>query len=103
MKLFFYLLDVGTSNALILCREAMQNKEMNVVGHKKVLVHVLVGERISSIEVSLIIQHKLVRVETGKRFGCAYCNTFGSSKKTRFVHQCPQRKLPFVKIRTVLH
>ena len=50
LKLFFYILDVGTSNALILYREVMNNTTMNVVDYKKQLVYLLCGDRITSVE-----------------------------------------------------
>ena len=40
LKLFFYLLDVGTSNALVLYRAATNDK-INVVKYKEKLVQVV--------------------------------------------------------------
>ena len=74
MKIFFYLLDVGTSNALVLFREAM-NSNINVVEYKKQLVNLLVGSRLETIDAP-VVQHKLVRVEGDTRSSCAYCNAF---------------------------
>ena len=47
LKLFFYLLDVGTANALVLYREAMHNNKTNkisIVEYKSNLVNLLVGD-----------------------------------------------------------
>ena len=84
MKIFFYLLDVGTSNALVLFRES-QKSNINVVEYKKQLVNLLIGSRLSTIEAP-IVQHKLVRVEGDKRLSCAYCSAFfTNSKRTRYI------------------
>ena len=98
LKPFFYLLDVGTSNALILHRETMQNTLMNVVQCEKALVNIFVGLRISSVEAAPTVQHKLVRVEGEKRSGCAYCNAFGNYRRTRFACQHPQCNLPLCSV-----
>ena len=81
----------------------MQNAQINVVQYKKALVHILVGERISSVEAAPTMQHKLVRVEGEKRSGCAYCNTFGNYKRTRFVCQHPQCDSPLHSVGTNCH
>ena len=39
LKLFFYLLDVGTSNALVLYRETGANNKINLVEFKKIDLH----------------------------------------------------------------
>ena len=97
MKIFFYLLDVGTSNALVLFREAM-NSNMNVVEYKKQLVNLLIGSRLETIDAP-IVQHKLVRVEGDKRLSCAYCSAFFiNTKRTRYICQHPQCRLPLCSV-----
>ena len=68
LKLFFYLLDVGTSNALILYREMADSRKMNLFYYKKQLVHLLVGERLANIE-QPVSQHNLVRIDGDQRLG----------------------------------
>ena len=60
MKLFFYLLDVGTSNALVLFREAM-NSNINVVEYKKQLVNLLIGSRLETIDAQCWIELREIR------------------------------------------
>jgi hypothetical protein len=48
LKLFFYQLDVGTSNAMILCNEAM-NTSYNIVAFKKELVKAFVGHKLQDV------------------------------------------------------
>ena len=97
LKLFFYLLDVGTSNALILYRGVTDNRKMNLFHYKKQLVHLLVGERLAKIE-QPVSQHILVRIDGDQRLGCAYCNAFGESKRTRYICQHPQCKIPLCSV-----
>ena len=75
----------------------MNNTTMNVVDYKKQLVYLLCGDRITSVE-RQIVRHELVRVEGDKRLGCAYCNTFGSAKRTRFICQHPDCQLPLCSV-----
>jgi hypothetical protein len=98
LKLFFYLLDVGTSNALILYREAMANTEnkMSIVEFKKHLVLALVGPKIHHEIANPIIVHELTRTVIG-RYRCAYCSLFSTSKKTTR-YKCSGCNIPLCSI-----
>ena len=99
LKLFFYLLDVGTSNALVLYRLAMDGKPestMKIVNFKMKLVQSLVGHKISSIDAPIEIQHELVRSE--QRNYCAYCALFSLKKRTRF--KCSVCNVPLCSVGT---
>jgi hypothetical protein len=95
LKLFFYQLDVGTSNALVLCNQAT-NKNINIVSFKKSLIHWLVGEKILRIVPQPQRpehQHLLVRGEARRR--CVYCDAFAPSvKRTRYYCSHPNCLLP---------
>jgi Transposase IS4 len=84
LKLFFYILDAGTSNALILFKEAMEgkNKDMTIVEFKSKLVESLMGTKIGRIDQPMKMVHKSQR--TDSRFLCAYCAFFGENKRTTF-------------------
>ena len=92
-----YLLDVSTSNALILYREVTDDRKMNLFHYKKQLMHLLVGEWLANIE-QPVLQHILVRIDGDQRLGCAYCNALGESKRTRYICQHPQCKIPLCSI-----
>ena len=49
LKIFFYLLDVGTSNALVVYKEATKpkNDKMSIVEFKKLLVLNFVGNKMN--------------------------------------------------------
>ena len=64
LKLFFYLLDVGTSNSVVLFREATGNK-MNLSEFKTELVRKLLGERICKPAISLDTPEVHVLVKAG--------------------------------------
>ena len=74
LKLFFYLLDVGTSNALVLYRETLpedMKKNINLVEFKQRLVMSFIGPKLGEVEVGIPVpQHKLVRTEA--RHQCGY-------------------------------
>jgi hypothetical protein len=79
---FFYLLDVGTSNALVLYNELVktslqppaQHTPMNIVQFKMKLVEDLVGRSIP------------VHIEGGVRLQCAYCALMSRTRRSRY--QC---------------
>ena len=97
MKVFFYLLDIGISNALVLFREIM-NSNINVVEYKKQLVNLLMGSRLETIGAP-IIQHKLVRVEGEMRLSYAFCSAFSmNTKRTRNICQHPWYRLPLCSV-----
>lgn len=75
LKLFFYLLDMGTSNALVIHRLSQSGlgSEHNIVEFKKALVLTLVGDKIQGVP-EQIVEHQLVRMQNNQRLGCAYCS-----------------------------
>ena len=89
LKLFFYMLDVGTSNSLVLYNETRNNHQerMNIASFKKAIIDQLVGERIRSVSVNHIVEHVAVRNESNSRSTCAFCALQGSSSRTRFICQ----------------
>jgi hypothetical protein len=63
LNVFFYLLDVGTSNALVLYNEAT-GKSLNITTFKRELVHAsLIGHKIWNIPEEPTLQHSLVHGE----------------------------------------
>jgi hypothetical protein len=92
LKLFFYLLDVGTANALVLYREAMKNdpksNNISIAEFKRMLVHQFVGDEIAKPIKSDEKIHHLI--SQNKRYTCVYCNT----RRTRFVCAFPSCGLP---------
>ena len=84
LKLFFYLLDVGTSNALVLSREEGKNNNINLVEFKKKLIYAFVGPKIVGI-CETVTEHKMVRIQDTSHYQCSYCSLFGkTSKRTRY-------------------
>jgi hypothetical protein len=80
---FFYLIDVGTSNALVLYNELVkirlqppaQHTPMNIVQFKMKLVEDLVGRSINNLFESGARggeQHNPVHIKGGVLLGCAY-------------------------------
>ena len=95
LKLFFYLLDVGTANALVLYREAMNNdttNKMSIVAYESKLVNLLVGDRISKPLITIPTVHELVR--KGRRHICTYCAIFSKTLRTRYRCAVPSCNLP---------
>ena len=80
LKLFFYLLDVGTSNALVL-HNFTKESHMSIVEFKTCLVKAFMGDRLQPIPHSLV-EH--VPLRTKGRFRCAYCSLFNRMKHTCF-------------------
>mmetsp|Transcript_126734 Transcript_126734/g.364538 ORF Transcript_126734/g.364538 Transcript_126734/m.364538 type:complete len:609 (+) Transcript_126734:875-2701(+) len=96
LKLFFYLLDVGTSNSLILHNEYRKKSvggkpyaPMNIVNFKMMLVEGLIGKKVDDLFMTAnqenSEQHMLVHVAGATRFRCAYCSLMhGTSSRTRW-------------------
>ena len=87
LKLFFYLLDVGTSNALVLYNQARPTEQpINIADFKRLIVDHFVGDRInSSTNFQEQNEHIAVRIENSSRLSCAYCALHGKSSRTRYV------------------
>jgi hypothetical protein len=82
LKFFFYLLDVGTSNALVLFNasskmltRANENyKPMNIVDFKLQLVEGLVGRLIDSQSgQDEVVEHIPIKMQGEVRSRCTYC------------------------------
>ena len=93
LKLFFYLLDVGTSNALVLYNESAkirlneaQYTPMNIVQFKMQLVEDLVGRAIDDLFSSEEerLEHIPTHIEGGVRSRCAYCALLSRVRRTRY-------------------
>ena len=86
LKLFFYMLDVGTSNSLVLYKLAGGPSDMNIVLFKQQLIIYFVGSKIHMMP-SASLEHRLERVANETRHKCVYCEMYGEkSKRTR--HFC---------------
>ena len=85
LKLFFYLLDVGTSNALVMYNESVgEDLRMNIVEFKAKLIETFVGIKFG---VGRPIGHQeIVHVprRSNSRNNCAYCALFSLYRRTRF-------------------
>jgi hypothetical protein len=97
LKLFFYLLDVGTSNALVLYNESQKirlesHTPMNIVQFKMQLVEDLVGRSMDDLfETGGSVggeQHTPVHIEGGVRSRCAYCALMSTVRRTRYQCSC---------------
>jgi hypothetical protein len=95
LKLFFYLLDVGTSNALVLYNESVKSclqqettthTPMNIVEFKMKLMEDPVGRSIDILfdgEGGGGEQHTPGHIEGGQRWRCAYCALVSRTRRTR--------------------
>jgi hypothetical protein len=93
LKLFFYLLDVGTSNALVLFNESSKMltranesyKPMNIVDFKMQLVEGLVGRLIDSQSwQDEVVEHIPIKMAGEVRSRCAYCALLSRTRRTRY-------------------
>ena len=91
------MLDVGTSNALVLYKESTgdTNKDMNIVEFKKRLVKSFVGAKIGQVE-DVPKPHKAERVEA--RMGCACCAFYGTNRQTRYQCSHPECGIPLCNV-----
>ena len=91
LKLFFYLLDVGTANALILFRLSMKgttNEKMNMLEFKKKLLTRMLGTKILDVYPHVESNHELVRC-ADKHHLCTYCFEWKKQKNT--VEMCTSK------------
>ena len=96
LKLFFYFLDVGTSNALVL-HNYTTKAPLTVVDFKMAIVKTFLGDRSSSIP-EVVVEHLPLRTEG--RFQCVYCSMFSQRKQTRFCCTVQCCRLPLCSIGT---
>jgi DDE_Tnp_1-like zinc-ribbon len=111
VEAFFYLLDVGTSNALVLHKEFLKNRRggggevaMNIVQFKVLLVEGLVGKSMDALmqTPSKNDQHVLVQIEDGVWSRCAYCALMSmGTSRTRY--QCAACGVPLCAVGSSPH
>jgi Transposase IS4 len=92
LKLFFYLLDVETANALVLYNDSMKDK-MNIFEFKQKLVTSLLGSRLDDNTPTIPPSHALIINPDEGRHMCAYCGLTGTLSRTRFCCQADDCKL----------
>ena len=93
LKLFFYLLDVGTSNALVLYNESCRMRSndgnytpTNIVNFKMQLVECLAGRSLDELfaDEEVVVEHIPVHLDGGLRSRCAYCSLTSVIRRTRY-------------------
>ena len=93
LKLFFYLLDVGTSNALILYNESQRIRlqpnnytPVNIVTFKMELIEGLVGKTMDDLfeEEEMEVPHSPIHIEGDVRARCAYYALLSRQRRTRY-------------------
>ena len=102
LKLFFYLLDVGTSNALVLYNETRkaQDQKMNIVDFKMKLVEGFVGNKVGSTcaNENQSAEPKHIPERSASRHRCAYCSLFSEFRRTRY--RCQACNVPLCMLGT---
>jgi DNA polymerase III epsilon subunit-like protein len=99
LKLFFYLLDAGTSNALVVYNEAMGGKQpsCNIADFKAKVVEALVGAKLhDSVDDDRAPEHAMIPIQNGERQRCSYCTMTGYQRRTRFM--CEGCGVPYCSI-----
>ncbi|KAG7354301.1 transposase IS4 [Nitzschia inconspicua] len=99
LKLFFYLLDVGTSNALVLYNEAMNGKQdpYNMVDFKNKVTEALVGHLLrDDITSDQSVAHSMTHISCAERQRCTYCSLKGKVARTRYM--CKACGVPYCSI-----
>ena len=100
-KLFFYFLDVGSANALVLYRLSMNDEYINISNFKLSLVSSLAGNQIKFVPSSpKEVSHQLVRIcmKNTVRHLCAYCALFYKKKRTRYKCKAPGCNMPLCSV-----
>jgi len=96
LKLFFYMLDVGTGNALVLYNEQLKIRaeggeysEWNMVQFKMKLVEDLTRKSMDELFGNFVpddeAKHVCVPIPGGRRVKCAYCGVMTRETRTRFM------------------
>jgi hypothetical protein len=90
LKLFFYLLDAGTSNALVLYNESIKAKgndkePMTIAQFKLALVESLSGSKLKGPEDNDAVEHFLSRISGNNRLRCSYCSLTGKYSRSRYM------------------
>ena len=97
LKLFFYLLDVGTANALVLYQLAMDDTNINLPDFKLRLIQGLLGNRHEAIARAPKSPTKENVHKPGTvagRYRCAYCALFNNLHRTSFKCTAPGCGIP---------
>ena len=97
LKLFFYLLDVGTSNALVLYNLTRKEGQqpLTIVNYKTELIRAFVGTRLQGIP-ETVVEH--VPQNKDGRFRCAHCALFSRVRRTKIRCSAPGCDLPLCSI-----
>jgi hypothetical protein len=96
LKLFFYFLDVGTGNALVLYNEQLkmraqgkEYKRWNLSQFKMQLIEDLVGKSANDLfsgsNADDVLEHICVPIPDGRRVKCAYCGIMTRECRTRYM------------------
>ena len=95
LKLFFYLLDVGTSNVLVLYKLAKKPDAdaMSIVKFKELLVQSFVRSRLDPVPDHVCLPEHLPVKAIG-RFRCVHGALFSKKSCTRFRCSAPDCRLP---------
>ena len=98
-QIVFYLLDVGTSNALVLYNLTKKENQQptSIVDFKSELVMTLVGTRFESLP-EVTVQHLPLRGQQRNR--CVYCAMFSRMRRTRFKCSAPCCNIPLCSVST---
>jgi Transposase IS4 len=99
LKLFFYLLDAGTSNALVIYNESMKGKQepFNIADYKIKVVEALVGGKLKDGgDDTACAEHAMVSIASGERQRCSYCAATGLYHRTRYM--CEGCGVPYCSI-----
>ena len=99
LKLFFYLLDASTSNAVVSYNEAMTGKQApyNIADYKAKLVESLVGGKLKeATDTSGTAEHVMILVQNGEQRKCCYCTIVGVQLRTQFI--CEGCGVPYCSI-----
>ena len=92
LKLFFYLLDVGTSNALVLYKLVSARTDVfTIVDFKGYLVQAFLGNRLQSVP-EAVVSH--FPTSSSGRNRCVHCAIFSRVRRTRFHCSAPDCQLP---------
>jgi hypothetical protein len=90
LKLFFYLLEAGTSNALVIYNEAMKGKEepFNIADYKTKVVEALVGGKLKEGSDNMgAPEHTMIQIANGElQRRCSYCAATGLYHRTRYIY-----------------
>ena len=96
LKLFFYLLDVGTSNALVLYKSASARTDVfTIVNFKGYLVQAFLGNRLQSVPEAVVSHFPTSSLGRNR---CVHCAIFSRVRRTRFHCSAPDCQLPLCSV-----